>query len=336
MAQRILELRDEGMELNDMAVLYRAHFHSMDLQMELTARGIPFRITSGLRFFEQAHIKDVAAFLRVAVNPRDEVAFTRLARMLPGVGNRTAESLWSRWLNATAGGRPSSHEELFATFKVPAKAAADWKQLSYTLDELVLKDGLAKPGDAIRSVMDGIYDEWMKAKFTNYEARRQDLEQLRAFSASHGSLEDFLGELALLTGVDVADGGKEEDETESVTLSSVHQAKGLEWRAVFLIWLTDGMFPNARAIGDRRRCRHGRGTALVLCRRDQGEGHAAPVLSAVVAGEFPGRCAPASLAVPGGIAAGIDGNMGSRRGVGGSGPGRGDSQLGACGARRAG
>src|SRR5207302_189339 len=83
-AQSILELRDEGVDLNEIAVLYRAHYHSMELQMELTRHGIPFQITSGLRFFEQAHIKDVAAFLKFVVNPRDEVAFKRIARLLPG------------------------------------------------------------------------------------------------------------------------------------------------------------------------------------------------------------------------------------------------------------
>ena len=75
-------------------MLYRAHFHSMEVQMELTRRGIPFEITSGLRFFEQAHVKDVAAFLKFVVNPRDEVAFKRMVRLLPGIGPRSAEALW--------------------------------------------------------------------------------------------------------------------------------------------------------------------------------------------------------------------------------------------------
>jgi DNA helicase II / ATP-dependent DNA helicase PcrA len=93
-AQRMLELHDEGIPLEEMAVLYRAHYHSMDLQMELTRRGIPFELTSGLRFFEQAHIKDVGAFMKWVVNPRDEVAFKRMAKLLPGIGARSADSLW--------------------------------------------------------------------------------------------------------------------------------------------------------------------------------------------------------------------------------------------------
>ena len=96
-AQRILELRDEGIELNEIAVLYRAHYHAVELQLELSRRGIPYQITSGIRFFEQAHIKDVAAFIRFVANPRDEVAFKRMVRLLPGIGGKSAENLWRAW-----------------------------------------------------------------------------------------------------------------------------------------------------------------------------------------------------------------------------------------------
>ena len=96
-AQRILELRDEGVELNEIAVLYRAHYHAVELQLEFSRRGIPYQITSGIRFFEQAHIKDVAAFIRFVANPRDEVAFKRMVQLLPGIGGRSAENLWNGW-----------------------------------------------------------------------------------------------------------------------------------------------------------------------------------------------------------------------------------------------
>ena len=96
-AQRILELRDENIDLNDIAVLYRAHYHALELQLELSRRGIPYQITSGIRFFEQAHIKDVTSFIRFVANPRDEVAFNRMVKLLPGIGNRTAENLWQAW-----------------------------------------------------------------------------------------------------------------------------------------------------------------------------------------------------------------------------------------------
>ena len=96
-AQRILELRDEGIELNEIAVLYRAHYHAIELQLELSRRGIPYVITSGVRFFEQAHVKDVTAFIRFVANPRDEVAFKRMVKLLPGIGNKSADNLWRAW-----------------------------------------------------------------------------------------------------------------------------------------------------------------------------------------------------------------------------------------------
>src|SRR3954468_14645055 len=96
-AQRILELRDEGIELNDIAVLYRAHYHAIELQLELSRRGIPYLITSGVRFFEQAHVKDVTSFIRFVANPRDEVAFKRMVKLLPGVGNKSADNYWRAW-----------------------------------------------------------------------------------------------------------------------------------------------------------------------------------------------------------------------------------------------
>ena len=101
--QRILELRDEGVELNEIAVLYRAHYHALELQIELTRHGVPFQITSGLRFFEQAHIKDVASFLKFAANHQDEVAFKRIVRLLPGIGGVAADKLWAHFEKALAG-----------------------------------------------------------------------------------------------------------------------------------------------------------------------------------------------------------------------------------------
>src|SRR5207253_10721579 len=99
-AQRILELRDEDVDLKEIAVLYRAHYHALELQLELSRRGIPYQITSGIRFFEQAHIKDVISFIRFVANSRDEVVFKRMVKLLPGIGNRCAENLWKAWDNS--------------------------------------------------------------------------------------------------------------------------------------------------------------------------------------------------------------------------------------------
>ncbi|MHB1082332.1 MAG: ATP-dependent helicase [Prosthecobacter sp.] len=255
-AQRILELQDEGTELNEIAVLYRAHFHSMEIQMELTQRGIPFQITSGLRFFEQAHVKDVAAFMKFAVNRQDEVSFMRMVRLVEGIGNVSAAKLWQEWLKsdaAKAETMPSSFSEVLLPLKVPKKAKTTWEQFAYTLDELIDKEGkVAAPAQMIRSITDGVYEDYMKAKFKNYEQRQQDLEQLSNFSDRFTDPLEFLSQLSLLSGVDTDNkpAQQEQQDRDAVTLTTGHQAKGLEWNVVFAVWLADGMFPHKRAIDE--------------------------------------------------------------------------------------
>jgi DNA helicase II / ATP-dependent DNA helicase PcrA len=251
-AQRMLELRDEGVPLDQMAVLYRAHFQSLEIQMELTVRGIPFAITSGLRFFEQAHIKDIAAFMRFVVNRRDEVSFLRMVNLLPGCGPIAAQKLWNEWLKsgwATREEVPPKWSDLFLKFKVPKKAAKHWEQLCYVLDELTPAGVFARPSDMIFSILEGVYDEYLKASFENFENRRSDIEQLSQYGGTFDDILEFLAQLSLMSAVDgEPTGDKTEQDDEKVTLSSIHQAKGLEWQVVFLIWLVDGQFPNGRIL----------------------------------------------------------------------------------------
>ncbi len=247
-AQRILELREEGVDLREIAVLYRAHYHSMELQMELTRHGVPFAITSGLRFFEQAHVKDVAAFLKFVVNQDDEIAFKRMVRLLPGVGNRTADSLWSGYLKTRD--PKVKFSGTFAGLKAPAKARPGWRQLGFTLDELVPGGAVARPSEMIHSVVEALYDDYMKSKFPNYEARREDLNTLMNYARQYQEAEEFLDQLALMTSLESQSEMDAVEDDEMVNLSSVHQAKGLEWRVVFVIWMTEGMFPSGRSLED--------------------------------------------------------------------------------------
>lgn len=251
-AQRMLELRDEGIPLAEMAVLYRAHFQSLEIQMELTVRGVPFLITSGLRFFEQAHIKDIAAFMRFVVNRRDEVSFMRMVNLLPGCGPVAADKLWTEWMRSGWAHRdelPPSWSELFLKFKVPKKSSKHWEQLCFTLDELTPHGEFAKPSDMIFSILEGVYDEYLKASFENFENRRSDIEQLSQYGGNFDDILEFLAQLSLMSSIDGEPSGDQgEPDDEKVTLSSIHQAKGLEWKAVFLIWLVDGQFPNGRIL----------------------------------------------------------------------------------------
>jgi len=247
-AQRILELRDEGCELNEIAVLYRAHYHSMEVQMELTRHGIPFQITSGLRFFEQAHVKDAAAFLKFVVNPRDEVALKRIVRLLPGIGARTAEQIWSQVAGAIEG-PVDSFATLLAPARVGAKSQKAWRQLVHTLEEIAPGGRPNPPAEMLEVVLEAVYDDYLKAKFPNYEARREDLRTLTDYARQYEDAHLFLDQLALVSGLETeTELGTAETETEMATLSSVHQAKGLEWKVVFTIWMTDGMFPSARSL----------------------------------------------------------------------------------------
>jgi DNA helicase II / ATP-dependent DNA helicase PcrA len=251
-AQRILELRDEGIELNEIAILYRAHYHAVELQLELSRRGIPYQITSGVRFFEQAHIKDVAAFIRFVANPRDEVAFKRMIKLLPGIGNKSADSLWRAWEQLLdANGEITSWGDRLRGMQVGAKSKKSWEQLAFTLDEIAPGGKPNPPSEMITSVVEAIYDDYAKANFSNYELRKEDLNQLAAFARQFQSVDEFLSQLALISNVDAEAAPNPNNDNESVNLSSVHQAKGLEYHTVFVIWLTDGMFPSTRSLDTR-------------------------------------------------------------------------------------
>jgi DNA helicase-2/ATP-dependent DNA helicase PcrA len=247
-AQRVLELHDEGIAFREIAVLYRAHYHSMEIQLEFTRRGIPFGITSGLRFFEQAHIKDVAAFLKFAINPNDEVAFKRMVRLLPGIGSKTAENLWIQSAKLLEGGRIFSRLEKGC--KTPSKAAGGWSQLVATLAQLAPMGVPAPPSEMITIASSGLYDDYMQSKFANYEARRDDLNTLANYAKQFEQTDEFLAQLTLLGGTETSEVTGRDDEEDKVCLSSIHQAKGLEWQAVFLAWLTEGMFPGTRSMED--------------------------------------------------------------------------------------
>jgi DNA helicase-2/ATP-dependent DNA helicase PcrA len=246
-AQRILELREEGIPLREMAVLYRAHTHSMELQMELARRGIPFLVRAGVRFFEQAHIKDVLAHLKFIQNPQDELSFKRVVKLVPGVGAQSADALWAQveqWLRQ---GRDPRTQIETLTGLVPSKARSGLRALGAALQTLVTMR--SQPSEMIRCILhEGGYGEALKQRYANAQARHDDVLQLADYALQAESLEQLLADLTLLDSLeaeDVVEGGEPD---EKLTLSTVHQAKGLEWRAVFLIWLADGRFPSAPAL----------------------------------------------------------------------------------------
>jgi DNA helicase-2/ATP-dependent DNA helicase PcrA len=271
-AQRALQLRDEGIALNNMAVLYRSHFHALELQLELTRRNIPFSITSGIRFFEQAHLKDVTAYLKLVTNPRDELSFKRLTQLLPGVGGRGADKLWQLYSRGLASnpltpslspsdgerdgvrGAPVSERASLAVSlqscskSVPKKATLAWAQFATTISQLEAPDIRTSAAKMIPLVIEAGYDDYLKENFANYRSRLDDLKQLAIFAQQFASVDEFLTQMALLTNVEAEDEQQPANrDDEKIRLSTIHQAKGLEFDIVFSIMLCDGLFPSARS-----------------------------------------------------------------------------------------
>jgi DNA helicase II / ATP-dependent DNA helicase PcrA len=291
-AQRVLELREEGGNLNQMAVLYRSHFHALELQLELTKRQIPFSITSGIRFFEQAHVKDVAAHLKLVMNPRDELSFKRLVQLLPGIGARAAEKLWlvfaeqvgrlnpkaqtpnpkeespgsavhsplstveeqaaaasaAPQAGAAVEAPPVARAQQACAAKVPKKGAVAWAQFVATMRQLEAEDVRTDPAKMITLVIEAGYEEYLEENYTNYRSRLEDLEQLAVFARQFQTTAEFLSQLALLTNVEAEDEQPATNDDEKLRLSTIHQAKGLEFDVVFVIMLCDGLFPSQRSL----------------------------------------------------------------------------------------
>jgi DNA helicase-2/ATP-dependent DNA helicase PcrA len=289
-AQRVLQLREEGGNLNRMAVLYRSHFHALELQLELTRRNIPFSITSGIRFFEQAHIKDVTAYLKLVTNPRDELAFKRLVQLLPGIGGKGADKLWrafeagcskSEVRSPKEGRSPKSEQECAPSpaavdqsavadhtsrtlqhspapplavrlqacaGAVPKKAAVAWAQFGATIAQLEAKEVRDNSSKMIGLVIEAGYEEYLEESYANHRSRLEDLEQLAVFARQFPTVEDFLTQLALLTNLEAEAEQPALKDDERLRLSTIHQAKGLEFDIVFVIMLCDGLFPSDRSL----------------------------------------------------------------------------------------
>ncbi len=232
--------------LDEIAVLYRSHYHSMEIQMELTRRGIPYEVRSGVRFFEQAHIKDILSFLRFVNNPKDELAFKRALKLYPGIGMKTAASLWSAFTmqeyRIPSLGADGIVQELSSRAK---KTFRDFYGLLFLLAETGADVGSKLPSDMLMMILKSEYEEYMKFTYTNFESRLEDIKQLINYSTRFKTLTEFLSEMALVA-VTVSP-GTGESEKERVVLSSIHQAKGLEWKIVFVPWLVDGKFPVIRS-----------------------------------------------------------------------------------------
>jgi DNA helicase-2/ATP-dependent DNA helicase PcrA len=247
-SQRILDLIDESVPLSGIAVLYRSHYQSMDLQMELTRRRIPYEVRSGLRFFEQAHIKDIISYLRAALNPRDEISWTRILKLTPGIGSVTAKKIYSHIAAAEHPLELVTSDTI--TKHIPKRGQDNWHLFTDFMNSLKHDDLFSRPSEAIREILAAGYENYLKSSYENYDERKEDIEQLSIYANNFKDTTDFLSDLALLTSVQAEDVIEAGEEGEAIVLSTIHRAKGLEWSRVFVIGLTDGGLPPARAMDD--------------------------------------------------------------------------------------
>lgn len=246
---RIEGLLDEGRDLSDIAVLYRAHFQAMDLQMELTRLNIDYQITSGVRFFEQAHIKDFTAQLRFASNPADISAFTRFVCLLPKIGPKTAERI-HKFIRESAEKLEKNFcdvltEEVILR-KVPNDAKEEWPSLAETIKELSAALSNTPPNELIQLALDGWYCSYIREIYNNWLDRVDDLQSLVSFASRYDTMEELLAQLVLLASE--TNERSSEDVKNCLRLTTIHQAKGLEFPVVFIIGLADGTFPLKRSI----------------------------------------------------------------------------------------
>ncbi len=242
-AEYVLHLLDEGRNLNDMAVLYRSHWHSLEIQLEFQRRNIPFHIRGGLRFFEQAHMKDILCYLRIMQNPTDELAWLRLLKMLPRVGSALSRRVW-RHISDTA----DPMKEVFTVETaslLPTSARPFYEDFAGLIKDASEIDS---PAEVIDLALKRSYDDYLVSHYDGASLRREDIKALANFASQYQNVEAFLADVALageFSGENVVSGPEEQ---EFVILSTIHQAKGLEWPIVFIPWMADGRFPSDMAM----------------------------------------------------------------------------------------
>lgn len=246
-AQRVKELHDEGVSLKDIAVLFRAHYQSAELEMELVKKGIPYIVRGGIRFFEQAHIKDVLAYVRIIANPLDETAWLRALSLCPRIGPGYAERIFAFFRN--------SSRDLMAFIRsqnvsevIPLKAAKGYADF-HKIMQIITRPGLEKhPGEILKNVLDAGYENYILSAYENAKDRMDDLYELINFSIDYDNVNDFLSDITLREGF--RGEFAPQDTGGYLVLSTIHQAKGLEWDAVMVIGLSEGQFPHPKALKD--------------------------------------------------------------------------------------
>ena len=240
-AQKILELREEGVPLNEMAVLFRSSFHSFDLEIELSRHGLPFVKRGGVKFIETAHVKDLLAHMRVVANPLDAVSWHRVLMLVEGVGPKKAQDVMAALVK--------SDKPYHTLREIPGRSGKGLRDLALTLESLAGAGDL-RPAEQVNQIYE-YYLPILKTQYDDYPKRMRDLDHLQTIAEGYQGTETFLSDLALeppdgsAAAVEVSD-----RDDERLVLSTIHSAKGLEWQCVFVIWIVDGRFPSVYSFSE--------------------------------------------------------------------------------------
>ncbi len=240
---------DEGVSMNEIAVLYRSHFLALEVQLALSRTGIPYHITSGVKFFERQHVRDLVGLLRFVYNPSDEQAWQRIAILLPKIGEKGAQKIYAVARDHARFMQKDFIDALVTDdvkSKVPKDAKNEWDSFCASLKEVADTMRTDKPYRAVEMAVDGWYGDYLRGAFADYIDRLDELKAMVGFAGRFDEMQDLLAQIVLLNG-ETSD-RQVDPEAEAIKLTTVHQAKGLEYDVVFLIGLADGMFPGRRSI----------------------------------------------------------------------------------------
>jgi len=242
-------VNEEGVSPKEIAILYRSHFIALEMQLALTRHGIPYHITSGVKFFERQHVRDLIALVSFVYNPSNTLAWQRFVILLPKIGEKGAQKIYAAALDH-ARLMQKNFIDILETDDVKSKVAKDakddWANFCASLKQVAEAMDTGTPADAVQVAIDGWYGDYMKGAYADYMDRLEELKGLVGFAAQLPSMQEFLTQVALLNG-ETSDKQVDPD-AEAIKLTTVHQAKGLEFDAVFLIGAADGQFPTRRSI----------------------------------------------------------------------------------------
>ncbi|MDD2758253.1 MAG: UvrD-helicase domain-containing protein [Patescibacteria group bacterium] len=244
--RKITEFLEQGIPPKEIAVLFRASHHSQQLEMALAEAGIAYDYRGGVRFFERAHVKDILSYLRLMNNLADEAAWMRILLKEEGIGPVAAQRIYQAVRTAS-----NVAEIKSIGFDILGdKAKVGWQNFIRVWDELV-GVGTSRPAELVRAILDMGYGDYLEAEYMDSRDRRGDVEQLVVFAGKFSDLAEFLAEANLTEDYGQKNQNNKVSQDKKIILSTVHQAKGLEWSAVFVVNLASGAFPNSRAAVER-------------------------------------------------------------------------------------